>query len=61
MSFETIKTREQRKEVSPQLLSCAVIGPGALSRSGGKKIASLKFLFLITAAATPIEKKILTE
>lgn len=61
MSFETIKTREQRKEVSPRLLSCTVIGIGALSRSEGKEDCFIKVPLLITAAATLIEKKILTE
>lgn len=50
MSFVTTKqkkksTREQRKEVSPRPLSYKVIGLGALSRSEGSRIASLKFLF----------------
>lgn len=51
MSFETIKTREQRKEVSPRLSSCTVIGLGALSRLGGKEDCFIIVPLLITATA----------
>lgn len=61
MSFETIKRKEQRKEVSPRPLSCTVIGLGALPRSGGKEDCFIKVPLLITAAAPLTEKKILTE